>query len=386
MFLIVCLLISAIASAADKPLVVVIDAGHGGHDIGAPGTVINEKDVNLNVALLLGKDLKKAMGSDVKIIYTRDSDFFVKLGERADIANRAKADLFVSIHSNSIANKSRRSVVNGASVYVRGFASSSQASEVARIENAVLELEDNTKIDVSSEESVLSDLKWNKNLSESINLAIKLLDELVSTAGRRRGAVEQNDLAVLKRTKMPAVLVELEYICNPTMEQFMASADGQAKFAKALTNGIIAYARPSLAAKRKAEVPAPRKEQAKEPAKETVKTTAKEPVKEQVKEHPKKEKKVNKEEKPKAEAPQKAETNEGTRYKIQFLTAGRKLPKGSEKLKGLTDADFYIDGTTYKYTVGNFETQAEAEKQLKSVRNKFSDAFIITTRNGKRIK
>lgn len=362
------------SAAAREKMVVVIDAGHGGHDTGAPGSLIKEKEVNLEVAKRLGKQLKKRMKEDVKVIYTRSADSFVTLADRAEIANNANADIFVSIHSNSIGDKKLQNKVQGASVYVRGFASSQQANEVALLENSVLELEDKTRIDLSAEESVLSDLKWNKNLEQSILLASNLLDELVSTAGRRRGAVEQNDLAVLKRTRMPAVLVELEFICNPEMEKFMASDKGQDRFAEALCNGIIAY-RDGSSAKPAKTTGKPAKSTAK-PAR-TVKSepadkTASRPAK------------SSKSDTGKAKTPRPEE--KGLRYKVQFMTSPRVIVPGSARFKGLPDVDRYLDGTTYKYTSGSFASMSEASAHLAKVKEKFPDAFIIKMENGVRIK
>lgn len=338
------------ASAAK--LTVVIDAGHGGHDIGAPGATVNEKAVNLAVAKKLGSALKKKFKDDIKVIYTRDNDSFVKLGDRAEIANRADADLFVSIHCNSIGDRKRRNQVSGASVYVRGFASSQQASEVAALENAVLQLEDNTKIDLSAEESVLSDLKWNRNLDESIALASLLLDELVTTAQRRRGAVEQNDLAVLKRTRMPAVLVELDYICNSHCESFLASDAGQDDLAKALCNGIAAYTDSRM----KKTAP---KTQPRTTPKKTAATDSK--------------------------SISDSDSNP-TRYKVQFMTAGRIIAKGSPRFKGLGEVDHYKEDGIIKYTVGDFATAEEAATLLKKVKKLFPDAFVIRMQGRRRIR
>lgn len=343
------------------PYVVVIDAGHGGHDPGAVGVNTNEKSINLGVALRLGSALSQAMGKDVKVIYTRADDTFVPLITRADIANRASADLFISIHANSISDLHRRTTINGASVYVRGFASSKQASEVAKRENAVVTLEDKTKINTTSEESLLNDLVWNKHLDESIRLADILLERLVADAGRKRGAVEQNDLAVLKRTKMPAVLVELDFICNPAMEKFMASEVGQQKLASALCNGVMKFRNPSartIKAKTASHPPISGKVETKVETKDNLKTE------------------------PKASAA----TAPSEDYRIQFLTSPRVLPEKSPKLKGLSPTSYYLDGSTYKYTFGSYTSQQEAMKKLPDIRTLFPDAFVVYFKEGKRIK
>lgn len=347
------LAVSALMSAT--PYIVVIDAGHGGHDGGAPGAKNLEKEVNLKVALALGKQLKKDFRDRVKVIYTRDDDTFVTLLGRAQIANNNNADIFVSIHSNSIGDASRRDKVKGSSVYVRGFASSKKASEVAARENSVLQLEDKTKINTSSEASVLNELIWNKNLEKSITLASKILDRLVATAGRSRGQVEQNDLAVLKRTDMPAVLIELDYICNPTMEKFMASDEGQRLMAKGIAEGIAEY----FSADKGLHATAPSKNKNNKPVSNN-----------------------------KAEDGQKTDKKTDGRpiYKIQFMTSSRPIKSSSDKMKGLTDSEYYIENNIYKYTIGNFSSQEESLRELKKIKKIFPDAFVIKTVDGKRVR
>lgn len=347
------LAVSALMSAT--PYIVVIDAGHGGHDGGAPGAKILEKEVNLKVALALGKQLKKDFKDRVKVIYTRDDDTFVTLLGRAQIANNNNADIFVSIHSNSIGDASRRDKVKGSSVYVRGFASSKKASEVAARENSVLQLEDKTKINTSSEASVLNELIWNKNLEKSISLASNILDRLVATAGRNRGQVEQNDLAVLKRTDMPAVLIELDYICNPMMEKFMASEDGQQLMAKGIAEGIAEY----FSAAKGLHATTPSKIKNSKPAPADKTRDEHKPVKK----------------------------NDGKPiYKIQFMTSSRPVSASSDKMKGLTDAEYYKENGTYKYTIGNFSSQEESLNELKRIKKFFPDAFVIKTIDGKRVR
>lgn len=348
-FLILALNISA------KNLVVVLDAGHGGHDPGAVGATSNEKTVNLAVALKTGEQLKQLLGKNVTVIYTRDSDFFVPLGNRAQIANNVKADLFVSIHANSISDLKRRSIVQGASVYVRGFASSKQASEVAAFENASLKYEKST---ASAEQSLLDDLLWNRNLEQSISLAGLMLESMVKNASRKRGAVEQNDLAVLRLTKMPAVLVELDYICNPTMEKFLSSTQGQQQLANSLASAIVAYH-----AKRPLDAADSKQVQKQKDNQKNVQTESKQPIAE----------------------PSSPESDKEI-FKIQFLIAGKPLSTDSPRLKGLTDVDYYIDGNSLKYTFGSFATINEANKQLPEIKKLFPDAFVIKFKNGKRIK
>lgn len=362
-FIFLTLFFANIATAGK--LVVVLDAGHGGHDPGAPGAVTNEKTIVLGVALKLGEILKQQLGNNVNVIFTRDADFFVPLGNRAQIANKANADIFVSIHANSVGDIKRRSIVQGASVYVRGFSSSKQASEVAAFENASLKYEKKTS--ASAEQSIFDDLLWNRHLEHSIRLADLILESLVTNAGRKRGTVEQNDFAVLRLTKMPAVLIELDYICNPAMEKFMLSEQGQHKMAHSIATAINAFHSGTTLQKAKNNSSASQKQK---PAKETA--TASET---------KADSPQNRNTEPATAAPSDAET-----FKIQFLISKNPLPPGSPKLKGLTGCEYYVDGSTLKYTVGSYPTMKEANANLPGIKKLFPDAFVIKLKNGKRIK
>lgn len=357
-FIIITLSIGNVASAAK--LVVVLDAGHGGHDPGALGSITNEKTVVLGVALKLGQQLKQQLGNDVNVIYTRDADFFVPLGNRAQIANKAKADIFVSIHANSIGDIKRRSIVQGASVYVRGFSSSKQASEVAAFENSSLKYEKNSS--VSAEQSIFDDLLWNRHLEHSIHLADFILESLVSNSGRKRGTVEQNDFAVLRLTKMPAVLIELDYICNPAMEKFLISEQGQQKMANSIASAIVAFHSGNTKAKNSTT-------SKNKPAKQN-------PTQSQLQAETSKNNHTET-----AETQYDAET-----FKIQFLISKTPLPSASPKLKGLTNCEYYVDGAVLKYTVGSYGSLNEANAQLSKIKKLFPDAFVIKFKNGKRIK
>lgn len=212
---------------------VVIDAGHGGKDHGAVGAKTKEKDVNLGVALKLGEMIEKEM-KDVNVVYTRKKDHFVTLQGRADIANKARGDLFISIHTNSVDAKSKsRKTVNGASVYTLGLKRGEDNFNVAKRENSVIMLEpDYTTtyrgFDPNSTESyIMFELSRDIHMDHSIKVAKEIQKELVSTAGRRDKSVHQAPFWVLVQTSMPAVLVELDFICNPTVEKFLAGNDGQ---------------------------------------------------------------------------------------------------------------------------------------------------------------
>ncbi|MCM1490326.1 MAG: N-acetylmuramoyl-L-alanine amidase [Muribaculum sp.] len=239
-----------ISVAADKAgdgndkIVVVLDPGHGGKDFGASENGAKEKDINLavakKVAALVEKNIK-----DVEIVMTRNSDKYLTLQQRADIANNAHGNLFMSIHVNSVdkKNKNRRNV-KGSSVYVLGLHRDQDNMKVAMRENSVIELESDYKekysgFDPSKDESyIIFEMSQKRNLGESIRVAGDAQNELVGNAGRGNRGVRQAGFWVLWATSMPAVLVELDFICNPESVKFMTSDKGEDKLAESLYNAI----------------------------------------------------------------------------------------------------------------------------------------------------
>lgn len=239
--------LSAAKATHASQFTVVIDAGHGGKDAGAIDNNVKEKDINLGVALQLADMIKKKL-KNVKVVLTRDRDTFISLQERADRANKAKGNLFISIHTNSVdkANKNRTTVC-GSSVYALGLHKDQNNMRVAQRENSVIELEKNFEqkysgFDPSRDESyIIFEMAQKKNLSQSIKFADEAQKELVKTAGRRDRGVHQAGFWVLWATSMPAVLVELDFICNPNSAVYMGSTTGQKKLAEALFNAVRTY-------------------------------------------------------------------------------------------------------------------------------------------------
>ena len=341
-------------ASAGKPFVVVIDAGHGGKDPGASGYAVKEKVINLNVALKLGKLIEKNM-DDVKVVYTRSNDRFVELTERAAIANRNKADLFISIHTNALKKGSR---VRGTETYTLGLARSDENLEVAMRENSAILLEDNylqryEGFDPNSSESyIIFELMQNKHMEQSIRLASDIQDAF-SASGRIDRGVRQAGFLVLRETSMPSVLVELGYISNRNEERFMSSSKGQEVLAEALYRAFANYKRnfdlrSGYAAKpvssSAGEVkPVERKAEASKPSGETV-------------------------------------------YKVQFLTADEPLPKNSRRLKGYKDAEYYVENGICKYTYGSTTSLEEIKRIRRSMLKDFKDAFIDSFKDGKRVR
>lgn len=236
----------ALAKEKDKAFTVVIDAGHGGKDIGATDNGAREKDINLGVALELEKILKKKL-KGAKIVMTRDDDTYLTLQQRADVANKAKGDLFISIHTNSVDKKNKnRKTVAGSSVYALGLHKDDNNMQVARRENSVIELESNFEqkysgFDPAKDESyIIFEMAQKKNLSRSLRFAEDVEKELVASGRKNRG-VHQAGFWVLWATSMPAVLVELDFICNPNSAAYMTSAKGRKSLAEAIGNAVVKY-------------------------------------------------------------------------------------------------------------------------------------------------
>lgn len=235
------------AAAAEHAYTVVIDPGHGGKDYGCIGKISNEKSTVLEVGKRVGSLIKKEH-PEVKVIYTRSDDRFIALNDRASIANKAQADLFISIHVNSIDKRTKgRELVHGASVYSLGLHRSDDNLSVAMRENSVIELEPDFSeqyqgFDPNSSESyIIFELSQNRHMQQSIELADDIQRELVGTAGRADKGVRQSGFLVLRATSMPAVLVELDFICNKEAEKFLASDKGRDKCARSIANAFSTY-------------------------------------------------------------------------------------------------------------------------------------------------
>lgn len=398
-----------------KDFVVVIDAGHGGHDHGAIDHGVREKNINLGVALKLGNMIKKRH-KDVKVVYTRDDDHFLSLQERANVANRAGGDLFISIHTNSVDAKSKnRNTVKGASTYTLGLHRTAENLAVAKRENSVMMLEkDYTTtycgFDPGSTESyIMFELNQNKHVEQSVQFARAVQEGLASEASRVDKGVRQAGFWVLAATGMPAVLVELDFICNPASARFLGSEDGQKKLAKGIYVAFDEYKegydRLLDATNRYAGVG---KESKGKEKKESSKKEKKD--KKNKKDKEKKDKKNrhkdaddesitgnetsdaveaivpardNNGKKNEEETP---DVTKGTWYKVQFITDSSPIRDGSSRFKGLHPVGHYYEKGLHKYTFGAYRTWKEATSSLAKIRKKFPQAFIITVKDGKRIK
>ncbi len=352
-----------------KDFVLVIDAGHGGKDVGAIGDYAKEKDINLGVALKFGNLVKKNC-DNVKVVFTRDDDTFVSLQERANIANRVKGDLFVSIHTNSVDKKSpSRYTVAGSETYTLGLHRSNENLDVAKRENSVIELEDNYSakyqgFDPNSQESyIIFELNQSKHLEQSVDFA-SLVQKEFKKAGQVDKGVRQAGFWVLAKTSMPAVLVELDFICNPTQENLLASESGQKKLAESIYNAFCKYKDNIDYYNNKSENLKPRKAS----GKTTTETQKKQTTSKQ------------------NTASTTSDNKNKTEYRIQFLSSAKQLASSAKAFKGLEGVDFYKDGNWFKYTAYPTTDKKQAEKSLEKVQQMYEDAFIVEFKNGKRIK
>lgn len=229
-------------NAADK-FVLVIDAGHGGHDPGARGKVSLEKNINLSVALAFGKYVERNC-PDVKVIYTRKTDVFIELSERANIANRNKADLFISIHTNALDGGK---ISRGVETYTLGMYKASENLNVAKRENSVILIEKNYKqryagFDPNSSESyIMFELMQDKNMANSVEMAKAIQTEVCASSGRVNKGVHQAGFIVLKETSMPSCLLELGFITTSDEETYLNTTEGQDKMARGIYNAFVKY-------------------------------------------------------------------------------------------------------------------------------------------------
>ncbi|WP_458309124.1 N-acetylmuramoyl-L-alanine amidase family protein [Croceiramulus getboli] len=327
------------AQAGKKPFTVVLDAGHGGKDPGKPSKAgYREKDIALKIVLALGKELEKQ--DDIKIVYTRKTDTFIDLTERGNIANKAEADLFVSIHCNA-----HYSQAYGAETYVLGLHANDQNLKVAQAENEVIFLEENyeekyAKYDLNSPESMIGlTLMQEEFLDQSIELASLIQDQFRVQLKRKDRSVKQAAFVVLLQTVMPSVLVETGFITNTQEGKYLASARGQEEMARAMAQAIRTY---------KANVE----------ANEDLGVVRVEPAAEVV--------------------------YEDVIFKVQLAASSRALDPEPYNFKGLKELSRMKEGELYKYFYGATSSYTDIQRKLKEARAAgYGTAFIVSfDRNG----
>lgn len=374
------LLWSVCLTTSARDFIVVIDAGHGGHDSGAVGKTAKEKNINLSVALKLGK-LIEDQCNDVKVVYTRKTDVFVNLNRRAEIANEAKADLFISVHTNALANNH---TARGASTWTLGLARSEANLEVAKRENAVILYEDDYKtryagFDPNSAESyIIFEFMQDQFMSQSVHFASQIQQQFKSNSKRIDSGVHQAGFLVLRATSMPSVLVELGFISTPAEEQYLNSAEGSSSMAKSIFNAFLAYKTEQMAREQNAtnaSAPVVNDSEEVKPIANVKPTSSKGQQEQTTKPTPVKEQPVKAVVTP-SDAPV---------FKIQFLLSTTKLNEKDKRLKGLSPVDYYVENGTYKYTYGASNDYNAVRSKLKEVTAKFKDAFIIAFKQDKKV-
>ena len=334
---------------AIKLKTVIIDAGHGGKDSGALGRNHEEKDIVLAVALKVREYLNQYL-PHVKVIMTRDKDVFVPLNERAQIANKSNADLFVSIHANSIRNPR----IFGAETFVLGLHRSKENLEVAKKENSVIVLEDDYRtkyegFDPNSTESyIIFELMQNVYLDQSIGFASAVQDQFEQRVGRHNRGVKQAGFLVLRETSMPGVLVELGFLSNRNEERFMASEQGEVYLASAIFRAIRDYKERYDALNSKLVSGERIQHDTIDGAKES--------------------------------------DGEGRiEYRIQVASSPKPLTKDEGPYKEFDNVWEYKEGDYFKYTTGLSTNHQEILKKLPEVRKVVPDCFIVGFKNGERI-
>ena len=329
----------AFPQKGEKIQTIVIDAGHGGKDTGALGKVSKEKDLNLAVALKFGNYIKENL-PDVKVIYTRNKDKFVELSQRAAIANRNNADVFISIHCNSteVANSA-----SGAETFVMGESKNEKNLAVAKKENAAILLEDNTdaydNFDPNSTEAyILFSLSQSLYQSQSLNLAGKVQKQFASKGRNDRG-VQQAGFLVLWKTSMPSILVELGFINNVKEEQFLNSEKGQTQMALSLYHAFEEYKREFEAENSS-----------------TVQSVVSE-----------------------------NDSIGNTYFTVQFASRDKKVASTDKAFSGVKEVDVYEYNGAFRYVSGKFTSKDAATKRQAEVHALgYKDAFVIAFINGER--
>lgn len=392
-----CLFALASVSAKDK-FTVVIDPGHGGKDVGAVGAISNEKSINLNIALALGNLIEQNL-SDVRVIYTRKTDVFISLKGRAEIANRAKADLFISVHTNSV--PPTKTPPQGFQVYTLGMHRAKDNLDVAMRENSVISLEKGYEktyqgFDPNSSESyIMFEILQSANMEKSVELARLIQRSVCSKANRNDKGVHQAGFLVLRETSMPSCLIELGFITSNEEEQFLNSSRGIDLMARGIYEAFVEYKniydgkvtipyRPSTKNQLPIEnvlgrlsnntkTPAEQVEMPKRIKVVTQPRTTQTPT---VKHQRNREERHTSLDEASASIPL---------FKIQIFAINRELSLDSELFKGYKNISFEVDGSLHKYMIGANEDYYEILRLKEELKQEFPEAFVVAFKNGQRV-
>ncbi len=351
---------ATVKADADKPFVVVIDAGHGGTDPGAIGAVSQEKDLNLAVSLLAGELIKTAY-PEVTVLYTRKTDVFIPLQKRADFVNKNNANLFICIHTNA----SPSSAAKGAETFVLGTDRLDKNLDVAMRENAVIKLEKDYQtaysgFDPNSVDSyIMFELMQNQYLDQSLNYATLLQQQFAGTLKRGDRGVRQAAFWVLLKSACPSVLLEMGFISNPEEERFLASQSGQQKIARALCDAFSSFYRKASSVKVDTTVVVP-------DSKNDGQASA------SVTDVPKQGDKTSD-----ADRTAKANQTPAPQYAVQIFASHELLVADDPRFNGRTDWKYLKMGEWYKYYVGQTDNREEAFALSKTLQKLFPGCFVI---------
>lgn len=334
------------AQSDEDKYIVVLDAGHGGKDSGNTGNGYREKNIALKVVLQIGKALEKVKG--IKVIYTRKTDVFIPLHKRADIANKADADLFVSLHCNA-----HSSQASGTETWVLGEKNTARNFEFAKRENEVIFLEENYEqnyegFDPSSPESTIAiGIEQEIYIDQSIDLARKIEDAFIKNASRKSRGLKQESLLVIRNTYMPSVLIELGFLTNNKEGKYLSTKKGQTKMANAIRDAILDYKK-----ELDANLGGKFVELQDENPSEGMSTRI----------------------------------IDGVTFKVQIAASSRKLAPKSYNFKNLPQISRIQQGTLYKYFYGETSDYNEAKSLKEEAKQKgYDSCFIVAYKNEKRI-
>jgi N-acetylmuramoyl-L-alanine amidase len=363
--------------------VVVIDPGHGGMDPGAVSGGVQEKDLVLDIALRLGKKIRETY-PEVKVIYTRDKDIFIPLYQRADIANRSKADLFISLHANYVST----TTVGGTETFTLGLHRSQENLEVARKENAVILLEDDYSANYEgfnpkeSESYIMFENMQSEYQEQSIDFAAKIQDQFSQNLRLNNRGVKQAGFLVLRRASMPSVLVEVGFISNPTERKFMLSEEGKSKITQSVFEAFKSYkktieSRSNFALLTDNEIKTethnlPSNGSTKDSSNPESKVSDSQPGS------------VDAKPAEKPSTTKEALNNPGTTrwYAVQIAATQKVIDTNPSNFKNEKSITRLKVGNINKYVSGKYDNFASAVKERNRLRSKFPDAFVVVVENG----
>ena len=384
----------------NKKYTICLDAGHGGKDPGCVGSDRNNREKDIALAIVKEvKRLLKANCSDVKVVCTRETDIFHELGRRAEIANKAKADLFISVHVNAVPRSSVHKP-KGVQTYTLALRGASKNLEVEKRENSVIALESGKYYDayngLSAEIEIMRELMQQRNMEESVNFAKIVQGEMVNGAGRKDLGVQQGNFAVLRLSYMPSVLLEVGFLSTEEEEQFLMSSEGRNIMARSIYNAIIKY-KAKITGVNSSLVPvgttdsksSQKSDEVTIEADETTTPTSVKAAKQTV--TPAKQattpttvKTTSTPAKTTAQASTVTADANCTVFKIQISSGSTDLKETDKQFKGYK-IEKYKDGNKFKYFYGASTDYEQVRKTKNDIKADFPNSFIVAFKNGQQV-